>query len=105
MGTLVYRLKYENLESITGSIVAAEVDLINLRLTGTEEDKKTVLPVLLEGDPDTAFPPLMQGRLYCDVRREESYYLSVFDLILTAHKIPFVHPAIIDYRESLRIGS
>ena len=64
-----------------------------------------MLPVLLEGEPDTAFPPLMQGRLYCDVRREESYYSSVFELILTAHKIPFIHPTIIDSRQSLRRGS
>ena len=39
-GNVVLPAKYENLESITGNIVAAEVDLINLRLTGTEEDKR-----------------------------------------------------------------
>jgi WD40 repeat protein len=102
VGTIAYRLKYEELGSIAGTILAAEVDLINLRLTRAEAAKNTVLPVLLEGAPENALPPLMQGRLYCDVRRPDQYYPSLFDLILTIHRIPFVHPAISELRELLR---
>jgi GTPase SAR1 family protein len=103
VGTIAYRLKYDDeLKPPAGSILAAEIDLINLRLTSTEAAKNTVLPVLLEGAPENAFPPLMQGRLYCDVRRPDHYYAGLFDLILTIHRIPFTHPAVSELRELLR---
>ena len=44
VGTPLYRRKYENKETNTGFIVAAEVDLINNRLLGTEIQKQSVLP-------------------------------------------------------------
>jgi len=56
--TPLYRQKYENKLSSTGSVVAAEVDLINLRLIATEEQKNTVLPLLLAGEEAAALPPL-----------------------------------------------
>jgi WD40 repeat protein len=105
VGTPVYRLKYENKVLPTGSVVAAEVDLIHLRLTGTENEKKTVLPVLLEGDSKISFPPLLQGRTYCDMRLEDYYYSSIFDLILTMYEIPFTDRAVTDLRQSIRAGS
>jgi hypothetical protein len=43
VGTPSYRKKYENKLSQYGSVVAAEVDLINVRLTGTEGQKDTIL--------------------------------------------------------------
>jgi small GTP-binding protein len=102
VGTPTYRLKYENKLATTGSVVAAEVDLINLRLTGTEEAKNTVLPLLLEGDERDALPPLLRGRVYADFRQETRYFAMLFDLILTLHSIPVAHPAIADLRDSLR---
>lgn len=39
------RRKYENKDTSTGYVVAAEVDLINNRLLGTEAQKQSVLPV------------------------------------------------------------
>lgn len=93
--------KYENKVSTTGSVVAAEVDLINLRCIGTEDQKATVLPALLAGDDKTSLPPLMRGRVYADFRREDAYFLTLFDLTLTLHGIPFDSPAVTDLRESL----
>jgi hypothetical protein len=89
VGTPAYREKYENRVSEQGSIVAAEVDLINLRLTSTESLKATVLPLLFSGDERTAFPPLMRGRVYADFRNEESYFECLLRLVFTLHTIPF----------------
>ncbi len=104
VGTPLYRQKYENKVSDAGSVVAAEVDLINLRLTGTEEEKATVLPVLLKGDDRTAFPPLVRGKVYGSFLQETLYFAPLFDLILTLYRIDFKHRAVSDLRESLRGG-
>lgn len=104
VGTPRYRLKYENEVSPSGSVVAAEVNLINLRLTRTNREAETVLPLLLEGDEQSSLPPLMRGKVYADFRLEESYFPALFDLILTLYRIPFGHPAVSDLRDSLRGG-
>lgn len=104
VGTPLYRKKYENKLSSTGSVVAAEVDLINVRMIGPEEQKNTVLPLLLEGDEAVSLPPLMRGRVFADFRREEDYFATIFDLILTLYDIPFDSLAVADLRESLRAG-
>jgi small GTP-binding protein len=104
VGTPLYRRKYENKVSETGSIVAAEVDLINLRLTGTEEEKATVLPLLLEGGDRDSFPPLVRGKGYSGFVKEESYFPVLFDLILMLYYIHFENPAVSDLREKLRGG-
>src|SRR5262249_52981120 len=45
VGTPLYRKKYENKDTSTGYVVAAEVELISNRLLGTEAQKETVLPL------------------------------------------------------------
>nr|MDQ3806042.1 toll/interleukin-1 receptor domain-containing protein [Acidobacteriota bacterium] len=102
VGTKSYRQKYENQVSAAGSVVAAEVDLINLRLTSTEEKKKTVLPLLREADAEMSLPPLMQGRGYGNFVDERLYFASLF---VTLYRIRFDHPAVSDLRESLRAGA
>ena len=102
VGTPLYRKKYENKLSKTGSVVAAEVDLINLRLTtGTEQQKESVLPVLREGNEAESLPPLMRGRVYANFRREETYFRALFDLVLTVYGISFKVPAVAELRETL----
>ncbi len=98
------RKKYENKLSSTGSVVAAEVDLIDLRMLGTEEEKRTVLPVLLDGDSKTSLPPLMRPRVHADFLREEAYFATLFDLILSLYGIDFHDRAVADLRETLRPG-
>jgi hypothetical protein len=82
--------------------VAAEVDVIDQRLLGSEEQKQSVLPVLLDGDDQASLPPLLQGRVYVDFRRAGAYFASLFDLVLAIHGVPFDDEAVIDLRHSLR---
>ena len=101
VGTPLYRKKYENKDTSTGYAVAAEWNLITRRMRGTEAQKETVLPVLLDGDEVSSFPALVQGRVYADFRNERAYFITAFDLILDLYGIPHHHQAVADLRESL----
>jgi hypothetical protein len=102
VGTPRYREKYENKDTSTGYVVAAEVHMISARLLGTEAEQETVLPVLLAGDEKTSLPPLLHRRVYADFRSERAYFITAFDLILSLYKIAPNHLAVADLRESLR---
>lgn len=102
VGTPLYRRKYENRDTSTGYVVAAEVDLINNRLLGTEPQKQSVLPLLLAGEKTESLPPLLHGRVYADFRDELAYFAAAFDLILSLYQLPPNHSAVADLRESLR---
>lgn len=102
VGTPLYRQKAKNVVSDKGSVVAAEWDVAGIRMLATEAQKKTVLPVLLEGEEAESFPPLVRGRVYADFRNDESYFSTAFDLILGIYELPADHSAIADLRESLR---
>ncbi|HBL27177.1 MAG TPA: hypothetical protein DD490_10115 [Acidobacteria bacterium] len=96
VGTPLYREKYENKGEKTGYVVAGEVDLISNRLLGTEQQKMSVLPVLLAGEKTVSLPPLLHGRVYADFREESEYFTRAFDLILSLYQIPPNHPAVTD---------
>ena len=102
VGTPLYRKKYENKDTNTGYVVAAEVDVISNRLLGTESQKATVLPLLLEGVKASSLPPLLQGKVLADFRDEQDYFITAFDLILSLYDIAPNAPAVADLRESLR---
>jgi hypothetical protein len=102
VGTPRYREKYENKDTSTGYVVAAEVDIIANRLIGTEAEKETVLPVLLEGEKKSSLPPLLHNKVYADFRNERAYFTTAFDLILSLYNIPHGNPAVADLHESLR---
>jgi len=101
IGTPLYRQKAKNLASAKGSVVAAEWDLAGIRLLAAEDQKRTVLPVLLAGKESESFPPLLRGRVYGDFRVEDEYFAKAFDLILDVYDIPHRDPAVVDLRESL----
>lgn len=101
VGTPLYREKYENRDSRSGYVVAAEVDVISNRLLGTEAQKLSVLPVLLDGEKTAALPALLHGRVHADFRDEFLYFTTAFDLILSLYQLPPNHPAVTDLRESL----
>ena len=101
VGTPLYRKKYENKDTSTGYVVAAEVDMINNRLLGTEKQKASVLPLLLAGEKTESLPPLLHGRVFADFRKEETYFATAFDLILSLYQIPHNNPAVADLLESL----
>ena len=102
VGTPLYREKYENKVTSTGSIVAAEVDVIANRLIGTEAQKESVFPLLLDGEKTASLPPLLHSRVYADFRNEFAYFTTAFDLILDLYDIKHQNPAVADLRESLR---
>ena len=101
VGTPLYRKKYENKDTSTGYVVAAEMDVISNRLLDTEAQKETVLPVLLAGEKPSSLPPLLHGRVYADSRDEQAYFMTVFDLIVSLYEIRPTDSAVADLRESL----
>ncbi len=101
VGTPLYRKKYDNQEPMRSFVVAAEGDLIGNRMIGTEAEKESVLPILLEGTSNTAFPHLLHGRVYADFRNSEDYFNTAFELLLSIYQIPLNHPVAVDLHESL----
>jgi GTPase SAR1 family protein len=99
VGTPLYRQKAKNAVSARGSVLAAEYDVAGIRLLATEDEKRTILPVLLAGDESESFPALLRGRVYGDFRTEEEYFKTAFDLILSVYQLPPTHPAVADLRE------
>ncbi len=102
VGTPLFLDKYQNRVSATGSVVAAEVDLIAQRLIRTETEKSTVLPILLAGEDRTSLPALLRGRSYADFRDSIFYFSRLFDLLLTMYRIDFRDSSVRDLREELR---
>jgi GTPase SAR1 family protein len=100
VGTPNYLAKYKNKVSPGGTVVAGEMDLINQRLLGTDREKASILPMLLDGEPKTALPPHVRGKVYCDFRPPASYFRSLFDLMLTIYAIDHRDPAVVDLREA-----
>jgi len=101
VGTPLYLKKFKN-GSATGTVVAAEVDLISQRLMGTSKQKRTVKPLLLAGDKKTALPPLMHDRIHADFLDESAYFATMFDLIVSLYRLPQNHPSVVELRASLR---
>ena len=101
VGTPRYRTKYDNDEA--GHVVAAEGDLIGMRMIRSEREKETILPVILEGSPETALPIIVQRRTYGDFRDPEHYFLTLFDLILSIHGISRRDPVVADLRSSVEV--
>lgn len=102
IGTPDYRRKYDNGDPMRGFVVAAEGDLIGVRLIGNESRKETVLPVLVDGTDITAFPYLLHGRVYADFRVAPAYFDRVIDLMLSLYGIEARHPLAIELRGSTR---
>lgn len=103
VGTPAYRRKYENNDTRTGYVVAAEVDLINNRLLGTEPQKQSVLPLLLDGEKADSLPPLLHGRVFADFREKLAYFRTAFDLILSLYQLRPNHPAVADLHELMKL--
>ena len=102
VGTNLYRSKYENKEPMRGYVAAAEGDLIGKRMIGTEEQKESVLPVLLHGTEETAFPTLLHGRVYADFRRKEAYFEVALELLLSLYGISSKDTVASELRDLLR---
>lgn len=105
IGTPQYVTKRDNVRTdhpTQGYVLSAEADLIEHRLTqGSEDVKKTVVPLLVAGTPETAFPALLQGRVYASFQDESQYFLSLFDLLLTIFGL-MRDPAMRELRATIR---
>jgi hypothetical protein len=102
VGTPDYKRKYENEEPMRGFVVAAEGDLIGHRMLGSETQKLTVLPILLAGTAESAFPHLLHSRVYADFRNADAYFVTVFELLLSLYAILPTDPLAIRLRELLQ---
>ena len=102
IGTKLYQMKYENNEPMRSFVVAAEGDLIGKRMIGTEAQKESVLPILLEGTAETAFPQLLHGRVYADFRKNELYFDVALELLLSLYGIQNEDPVAAELRETLK---
>lgn len=101
VGTPDYLRKYEGQPSNLGTFVAAEMELVNARLTGNKEARDSVLPLLAAGDKSTAVPPLLRGRVIAKFLSEDKYFSSLFDLLLTIYRIPSNESDVFDIKESI----
>jgi TIR domain len=105
VGTPEYLRKRNNLRAddpSRGYVVSAEADLFERRLvSGSEEVKATVVPILAQGELETALPPLLQGRYLGDFRNEKFYFVSLFELVLTLYGLSN-NAAVRDLRQQMR---
>jgi len=87
-----------------GFVVAAEGDQIGKRMIGTESQKESVLPLLLEGTEESAFPHLLHGRVYADFRESDGYFATALELLLSLYRVQAQDPIAVALRGSLRGG-
>jgi small GTP-binding protein len=101
VGTTAYRHKYDNEDPDTGTVVAAECAQINTRMRGPEKRKNTVLPLLLDGTQSTSLPPCLHDQVFSDFRKNENYFATAFELLLSLYQIGPQEPVAVDLRASL----
>jgi small GTP-binding protein len=92
IGTPIYRKKHDNVYSPNGSMVAVEGALIGHRLTLTDKQKETILPLLLDGEATESLPSLLHGRTYLDFRQPAQYFVNLYRLLLTMYRLPHGDP-------------
>ena len=101
VGTKAYLHKFENLDPKYGTVVAAEMDQVSSRLLGSEPRKLTVLPLLLEGNPEDALPPALRTRVHSDFRDDTLYFEAALELLITLYEIPSRSPEVIHWKKQL----
>jgi WD40 repeat protein len=98
VGTPSYRLKDQ--AQYTDPVVQAELRLIESKLM-KRDAVHTVIPLLCEGTPQTAFPPLLEDSAVVDFRAESDFFVRLFELVLSIHRIPFEDNMSRKYRAAL----
>jgi hypothetical protein len=101
VGTPDYLTKYKSGEHV----VSAEMDVIHNRLLASEDDKKTVLPVLLAGKPQTSFPPSLRSRVHASFVRDEDYFPNLVWLLLTMYRIPADDAVAVEIGRAVAVGA
>jgi hypothetical protein len=99
VGTPALRRKYEATDG--DPVVAAEMTLVNTRLRQPSRYGPTVIPVLLDGERESAFTPMLHDIVAVDVRAERRRFTGLFDLVWRIHDLPPDHPRHDELRASL----
>jgi hypothetical protein len=90
VGTPELQRKYET--NTTDPVVAAELELIALRVRQPQQYGHTVLPILLQGAAHEAFPPQLQKLVSIDFRQDQLYFPRLWVMIWQLYQLPFDHP-------------
>lgn len=98
-GTPGLRQKYE--ANSADPVVAAELELIALRLRQPHQYGRTVVPILLQGTESEAFPPQLQKLVHLDFRNSDAYFPQLFTLIWQLCSLPFDHPLLEELQASI----
>jgi Tol biopolymer transport system component len=99
IGTTEYLEKYKNEHA--DPIVDAEIRMIDGMLRKRKETRERVIPILLEGEFSTSFPPLFEDSNCIDCRDENDSPLSLFCLVARLWGVPFGNRSFIEVRRSL----
>lgn len=99
VGTPLLKEKYESEE--TDRVLSAELELLDLKLSKPKKYGRTVLPLLLEGEPDTALTPKLEKLVRIDFREDDNYFANLFELIWRVHNLNFDHPLMENLRLSM----
>lgn len=99
VGTPSLLQKYNS--TATDPVLKAELEMVNMRLRQTNKYGHTILPVLLDGDVNTSFPPQAQKLIYVDFKQTDQYFVQLFDMIWRLFNLPFDHPMLEELRASM----
>jgi WD40 repeat protein len=99
VGTLRYRLKDQAQD--TDPVARAELSLIKSKLI-RDAIHDTIIPLLCEGTPQEAFPPLLEDSVFIDFRNKTEFFIHLFELVLTLHRIPPEDKMARQHRDDLR---
>jgi len=83
-------------------VVQAELRLIKSKTMKRDKIHNRVIPLLREGTARTAFPPLLgEDKVFADFRNEKDFFASLFELVLTLHRIPLEDTVARRHRDEL----
>ena len=99
VGTPGLKQKYDS--KTDDRIVAAELELINLRVRQPKAYGRTTLPLLLAGKAKTSFPPQLQKLVSIDFRQSEFYFRSLFNMIWRMYNLPSDNPLLEELQASM----
>jgi small GTP-binding protein len=99
VGTPELKQKYDS--KTDDRVVAAELELINLRARQPKKYGRTTLPLLLAGDSEKSFPPQLQRLVSIDFRSSEHYFRQLFDTIWRIYNLPFDNPLLEELQASM----
>lgn len=99
IGTPKLRQKYDSTTS--DPVVTAELEMVNLRVRQPKEYGHTILPILLDGEANSAFSPQLQKLVYVDFRQSAFYFRQLFDMIWRLYDLPFDNPLLEELQASM----